>query len=103
MTNEKANVKKDTILTPGICSDFPGGNGDQVQFQNVPPAGCTLWQNGANNVFPFTPNTQGPNGLQATIYPGNILTIAVPALNKKYTYVVGCCSQAQATHTVTVP
>jgi hypothetical protein len=91
-------------LTPNICSDFTGGNGDQVQFQGIPAGGCTLGQAGSNNLFPFSPNQTGSNGLKyITLYPGDITTIAVPALNKIYPYVVECCPPNQSTHTVTVP
>jgi hypothetical protein len=90
--------------TPNICSDFTGDNGHQVAFQGIPPGGCTLGQDGANNVFPFSPNNTGNNGLKyITLYPGDITTIAVPALNQGYPYVVSCCPPAQGVHTVTVP
>jgi hypothetical protein len=103
MTKEKGKANDDAPLTPDICSDFTGGNGAQVAFQNVPGTGCTLAQNGANNAFPFIPSTQGANGLrEANIYPGDILTIAVPT-PRPYTYLVSCCPQNTATHTVTVP
>jgi hypothetical protein len=91
-------------LTPNICSDFTGGNGYQVEFQGIPPGGCTLGQAGSNNIFPFSPNNTGNNGLKyVTLYPGDITTIAVPQLNKGYPYVVSCCPPDQGTHTVTVP
>ena len=91
-------------LTPNICTDFTGDNGHQVAFQGIPPGGCTLGQNGANNIFPFSPNNTGNNGLKYTIlFPGDITTIAVPALNQGYPYVVSCCPPDQGTHTVTVP
>jgi hypothetical protein len=90
--------------TPNICSDFTGANGHQVQFQGIPAGGCTLGQDGANNVFPFSPNNTGSNGLKyVTLYPGDITTIAVPALNRTYPYIVSCCPPDQGTHTVTVP
>jgi hypothetical protein len=91
-------------LTPNICSDFTGGNGQQVEFQGIPAGGCTLGQAGSNNIFPFSPNNTGNNGLKyVTLYPGDITTIAVPQLNKGYPYVVSCCPPDQGTHTVTVP
>src|ERR1700676_4687301 len=91
-------------LTPNICSDFTGENGDRVQFKGIPLGGCTISQAGANNVFPFSPNQTGNNGLKyVTLNPGDITTIAVPALNKKYPYEVECCPPDQGTHTVPVP
>lgn len=91
-----------TPRTPDICSDFKGNMGDPVQWQRL-PASCVVSQSGANNPFPFTPCIQ-VNGLYQISLPSpSTITIASGlTVGTTYSYVVSCCPQNQATHTVKV-
>jgi hypothetical protein len=89
-------------LTPNICDDFCAANSSQIEFQGIPPNGCTITQ--ASGSYPFSPVTgQNANGEDYTeLSAGDIVTIVVSNLKQAYSYSVSCCDTAEATHTVVV-
>jgi hypothetical protein len=91
-----------TAIKPSICADFCAANSSQVEFQGIPPNGCTITQ--TSGAYPFSPVTgQNANGQDYTdLSAGDILTIVVSNLNQAYSYSVSCCDTAEATHTVVV-
>jgi hypothetical protein len=93
-----------TTRTPQICSDFSGNPGDPVQWQGL-PASCTISQvtSGNNTTFPFTP-ASGSNGSYYINLPSAGAIKIAPGLQTgvTYSFVVSCCTTADATHTVHV-
>lgn len=88
-----------TTRKPNICSSFSGNPGDPVEWQGVPPTGCTISQDGPT--FPFTPATQGSNGAYITLPTIAAITIKSPLAAAPYNFDVSCCAD-HALKTVTV-
>ncbi len=85
-----------TTRYPNICqSDWPANPGDPVEWQNVPPGGTTISQDGTNT-WPFNL----PSGFA---YP-NVATVEIRTNLGKgdYSYDVECCEQGTATKIVNV-
>ncbi len=93
------------VLTPGIClSNFTAANAQGVNFQALPVPEVTITQVSGNS-FPFTPVTgSNGDGMQyVTINSSTVLTVAVPAINKTYPFMVSvACPGLQGTHSITV-
>jgi hypothetical protein len=92
-----------TTRIPPICSDFSGNAGDPVQWQGVIlPCKVSQISTGDNTTFPFSP-VQGSNGsyyIDLSLAIPITITSGLPPGD--YKYIVSCCSQNQATHTVHV-
>jgi hypothetical protein len=89
-----------TTRKPNICDSFSGNPGDPVEWQDIPPTGCTISQDGSNT-FPFAPSTQGANGPYITLPTTANITIKSTLTAASYTFQASCCAD-HALKTVTV-
>ena len=100
---KQKNKRVASPYTPGICESFTGSNQGIVNFKNIPVTGVTLTQVDSTKIFPFVATGQNGNGMNYTdVAKGGSVTIAVPAINQTYYYIVSVCPLDEATHTVTV-
>jgi hypothetical protein len=103
MSKEKGKITDIPVTrTPDMCKDFSGNPGDPVDWENIPPTGCTISQNGSNNTFPFSPAQGSAGSYYITLPAPSTITIASGLSAGKYTFIVSCCSTESATHSVDV-
>jgi hypothetical protein len=93
MAKTHTKKKSEQILTPKMCDNITGHTGDQVYWQNIPAAGCSVTK--GNTEWPFgDPYPLNP----AATHP--FITVR-PPITTPYEIVVSCCP-SQATKTVMV-
>jgi hypothetical protein len=90
------------VQPPKLCGDITGAQqGDSVQWPN-PGSNCTVSQSGTNP-FPFCsipPSSNNSININPSVPPVPQVIICVGP--GTYQFVISCCSNDNAVHTVTV-
>ncbi len=91
-------------ITQLCANNFNAGEGDEVQWLNPTP-NCIVSQSGTDT-FPFAsiPPSIGNsiNISPSPPIPVPKVLVVVPSSATPYNYVISCCNDDQAVHTVTV-